>query len=193
MDSTEQKIIALIMLWAEHKHKSVRTISRLVTGSGDMYDRLQSGHTITTRRANKILQWFSDHWPVDLPWPSKIERPPQTSGLSHIQSSAPLNEQGTGSELNPLTTLNAKSQIAAPEAFCRALQGIDGRIVLRATFDQVVRQYADGRPRAETSPRKHTNADCVLKRLVKAGDARFTRRIEQQARHFEIAKKFGLV
>jgi len=44
-------------------------------GSGDTISRLSKGHDLTTRRANRFGQWFSDHWPEGAEWPSDIPRP----------------------------------------------------------------------------------------------------------------------
>ena len=30
---------------------------------------------LTTRRAARAIQWFSDNWPSDLEWPAEIPRP----------------------------------------------------------------------------------------------------------------------
>ena len=55
-----------------------------------MYDRLCSGADITTRRATRIVQWFSDHWPTDLEWPADIPRPdpaPDSPACATVASS----------------------------------------------------------------------------------------------------------
>ena len=52
-------------------------------------NRLRRGHTITLRRVARVLQWFSDHWPADLEWPSDIPRPmPSTPTRDHPQEAA---------------------------------------------------------------------------------------------------------
>ena len=68
-------IVRLIEDLALELRRSPHTVGRLASGSGDFYIRLKRGHDLTTRRAERVLQWFSDNWPEDLPWPSDIPRP----------------------------------------------------------------------------------------------------------------------
>lgn len=68
-------IIALIDRLAAHTRKSPHTIGRYSAGSGDFYSRLVAGHDLTTRRADRVVQWLSDHWPADLAWPADIPHP----------------------------------------------------------------------------------------------------------------------
>ena len=74
-------VVMLIELLAASWHRSPHTIGRLASGSGDFYARLKRGHDLTTRRAERVVQWLSDHWPSDLEWPEDIPRPtPQPVG-----------------------------------------------------------------------------------------------------------------
>ena len=68
-------IILLIDTLAAHERRSVHTIGRYAAGSGDFYSRLVDGHDLTTRRADRVTAWLSDHWPADLAWPADIPRP----------------------------------------------------------------------------------------------------------------------
>ena len=45
-----------------------------------IFVRLKRGHDVTTRRAARVTQYFSDHWPAALPWPDDILRPDPTPG-----------------------------------------------------------------------------------------------------------------
>ena len=71
-------LTTLARVLACHLNRSVSTVSRLATGSGETIPRLGRGHAITTRRAARTRQWFSDHWPEGLEWPAEIPRPPVT-------------------------------------------------------------------------------------------------------------------
>ncbi|MCY3855975.1 MAG: hypothetical protein OXF78_06745 [Rhodospirillales bacterium] len=62
-------------LLANATDRSPHTIGRYAAGSGDFYSRLVAGHDVTTRRAARVVQWLSDHWPADLAWPADISRP----------------------------------------------------------------------------------------------------------------------
>ena len=64
---------------AAYRSRSPHTVCRWATGDGALYARLSRGRAITTHRAARVIQWFSDHWPADLPWPSDIPRPPPNS------------------------------------------------------------------------------------------------------------------
>ena len=103
-----------------------------------------------------------------------------------------LNQSAIDSEIEALTTLNEKGVIAHPDAFCVALSARSACGVERATLDQVVRQYADGRSRASTRPRKGTNAARVLEYLVAAGDVRFESRVAARREADAMAAKLGL-
>ena len=74
--SSDQHIVILLRLMAERIGRSPGAVGRMATGRGDMYPRLLRGHDITTRRAARIIQWLSDHWPDGAEWPSDIPRPP---------------------------------------------------------------------------------------------------------------------
>ncbi len=75
MDNTTRHLLILSAQLAAATNRSLSTISRLATGSGETLARLERGHDITTRRAARFGQWFSDHWPSGTPWPSDIPRP----------------------------------------------------------------------------------------------------------------------
>lgn len=78
--STES-IIRLCEVYAARRGLSLSTVSTYAAAAGDFYKRLKAGHDLTTRRAARVIQWFSDHWPADLEWPPDIPRPtPQVEG-----------------------------------------------------------------------------------------------------------------
>lgn len=68
-------IMLLCEIYAGHKGLSLSTVSTYAAAAGDFYARLKRGRDLTTRRAARVTQWFSDHWPEDLEWPSDIPRP----------------------------------------------------------------------------------------------------------------------
>ena len=75
MDNTTLRLEVLATRLAQATNRSQSTVVRLATGSGDTLARLRRGGTITTRRADRAFQWFSDHWPDGLEWPADIPRP----------------------------------------------------------------------------------------------------------------------
>ncbi len=75
MDNTADRLVALLDLFAEHTGRSVSTVSRHATGSGDTVARLRRGGTITTRRLDRAIRFLSDNWPDSVAWPADIPRP----------------------------------------------------------------------------------------------------------------------
>ena len=73
------QIIKLIEAVASAKSRSPHTVGRLAAGSGDFYARLKNGHDLTTRKADRVIRYLSDHWPPSVKWPSDIPRPAPTS------------------------------------------------------------------------------------------------------------------
>ena len=163
-----ENLLRLAHMFSSAAGKTLSTIGTYAAGHGAFFSRLESGHDITTKRAAKVICWFSNHWPADLAWPPDIPRPtpsPDSEGAKN------LNNSPSYSENDPRYKLNDKGQIASPNAFIAKLGGID-----RASYDQVVRQYADGKPRCKTTPRPHTSAHRILSALARAGDRRFASR-----------------
>ena len=72
-------IVRLIDTFATARDRSPVTVGKWVSGDGGMYRRLAKGRDVTTRRADRITQWLSDHWPESAEWPSDIPRPPPAS------------------------------------------------------------------------------------------------------------------
>ena len=94
----------LIETYASAQRLSTSYVGRLVANDGKLYARLQSGGDTTARNATRIIQWFSDNWPLDLPWPTDIPRPdpspdataPATpSGSRATPSKADIEQQVT--------------------------------------------------------------------------------------------------
>ncbi|MDE2906596.1 MAG: hypothetical protein OXQ28_10995 [Acidobacteriota bacterium] len=82
MDDTVRRLVALCGLFAESTGRSISTVSRYATGSGETIARLQRGHAITTRRAERAIRFLSDNWPAPVEWPADIPRPAGSPGLA---------------------------------------------------------------------------------------------------------------
>ena len=80
MDSTALYLVALCDLFAESTGRSISTVSRHATGSGETIARLRRGHTITTRRAERAFRFLSENWPDPVAWPTDIPRPAAPRG-----------------------------------------------------------------------------------------------------------------
>lgn len=79
MDS--ESLLRLASIYGKSKNLRLNSVSTYMSGSGDVLARLSRGHDITTRRLRRFVQWFSDHWPADLPWPDDIPRPTPTAAI----------------------------------------------------------------------------------------------------------------
>ncbi|PIE16347.1 MAG: hypothetical protein CSA68_02665 [Rhodobacterales bacterium] len=69
-------LIALADMYAQHTNRTHWRVSYLVRGDGKFFDRLNRGGGCTLKTAQKVFQWFSDHWPdQEIEWPADIPRP----------------------------------------------------------------------------------------------------------------------
>ena len=81
MVMSHDHIVCLAELLAAHRDRSPSTVCRWASGDGALYARLRNGKAITTHRAARLVQWFSEHWPDDLAWPADVPRPATAEGL----------------------------------------------------------------------------------------------------------------
>lgn len=71
-----QHLISLAETIAAHQGVTHYAISMRALGKGDFFKKMiDRGYDCRTRTAERLMQWFSDNWPVDLEWPEGIERP----------------------------------------------------------------------------------------------------------------------
>ena len=194
-------LLNLIEVAARAAGVTPATMSRRCSGSGDLYARLRSGRDITSRRAERIVQWLSDHWSDAVEWPSGLPRPSATRSLP--QSTVPaspldpppidpvaaaraaharyVDALGTPSATEAAADALriggrldlATGRVASPNALCAAL-GVN-----RSVYDDVVRRYANGRRRR--SPRRGSAAARMLAALRSAGDVRFAPSTQEAA------------
>ena len=61
-----RNILKLAEMYFAARKLSLTTVSLYASNQGMVFLRLRSGEGITVRRRDRILQWFSDHWPADL-------------------------------------------------------------------------------------------------------------------------------
>ncbi len=54
MDYTDSRFVATLELFAEHERRSIKTVSRLATGSGDTVDRLRRGVEMATEKGTTV-------------------------------------------------------------------------------------------------------------------------------------------
>ena len=70
-----ETLIRLIRLLAASTGRSPHSIGSYAAGHGDFFGRLIAGRDIQSRKAARVAQWLSDHWPDGLEWPADIPRP----------------------------------------------------------------------------------------------------------------------
>ncbi len=63
-----------------HRHGEVSKLTPGVLGKASLRDhtffrRIEQGENFTVKTFDKVVQWFSDHWPSDANWPADIPRP----------------------------------------------------------------------------------------------------------------------
>ncbi len=68
----------LCEIYSKTVGRSEVRLADLAAGNPYFFRRLRSGMGCTVKTYNRVLQWFSDHWPPDLPWPQDISRPEPT-------------------------------------------------------------------------------------------------------------------
>ena len=152
-------ILHLSDIYCDAKCLSEARISTLIFNQGMRIKRVRNGGGLTVASYNKAIQYFSDHWPLDLDWPYDIPRP--TPAADSLSATAAARAR------SPLSSLTEEGTIANPNAFCKALY------VPRHTYDQAVRTYGLGGEKAGRLPRPRTNARLVVDTLTHVGDARF--------------------
>lgn len=76
---TEADLLSIAEAYAGHLGLSMATISKRVFNDGKLIGSIRAGNTITLRRANAAMQWFTDNWPENLDWPAHIARPDRSA------------------------------------------------------------------------------------------------------------------
>ena len=187
MNSLTASLVTLSELYATYRDVSLWRIGHLAANRGSFFVDLKSGRRYCqTNTYTRVLQYFSDHWPLDLPWPVDIPRPdpsPESPAVLALierqQARGNLNNSPVPSEIDPLA-LNARGELANPVAITPQVSGgMDNpayRTAVRDSVYQVVRDYADAGPRAGRWPRAGSRAHKILDLMVEAGDVRFAQR-----------------
>lgn len=70
-----QRLLTVARAYMAHENLAPVTLSWRVFGDTKKLAALESGADIQTGRHAKAMQWFSDNWPAELPWPEGITRP----------------------------------------------------------------------------------------------------------------------
>ena len=166
-------LLTLAEHFSAYTGKAETTVAKHAAGHAYVFQRLRDGCSITTRRYSRVLQWFSNNWPGDLPWPLDIPRPAPSPDSPAAQARAAVA---------PANDLNAAGEIANLADWCRrnAYELHDAR--------KVIQRYGVGGPYEGRYPRRDTSAQFVLDQLIKTGDRRFA----AYHRYNQIAAQAGL-
>ncbi len=98
----------LINQYADYKKLETSYVCLLATNHGGFLKNLENGKTLTFRRYENIINWFSAHWPADLEWPEDIERPNNNNSQGGLASEAlPCTSGGNAS---PSAKFNKKKE-----------------------------------------------------------------------------------
>lgn len=167
-----KNILTLANRYASFRGLSPRYVAKMATGDNKLFLNLAAGATITVRRAAKIVQWFSNNWPVDCVWPFQIPRPPPSpdSPAGRLQTASSASDLGPDGKIKNIAH------------WCR-----------QNAYDQaetryVIKNYGAGGKLAGRAPRRDTAANFVFHQLVKSGDVRFA----EYRRQDKIAAAAGL-
>ena len=98
-----QNVIDLLSIYADARRIAVTSACVYAAGQARLVDRLlgdpDSGRPpadITTRRAARIVQWLSDHWPAGAEWPADIPRPAPSADAPAVSLAPPHAAGGAG-------------------------------------------------------------------------------------------------
>jgi len=67
-------------------NRSRARIGTIIWNDGARFDAIAKGADTTTRNFEKAMQWFSDNWPDDTPWPEGVERPAKQAAAERVAS-----------------------------------------------------------------------------------------------------------
>ncbi|WP_375458862.1 hypothetical protein [uncultured Enterovirga sp.] len=68
-------LLRLVEAFSAARGVSEARTSTLVFNDGGRILDLRSGRDIGTRRLDRAIVWFSDHWPTNAAWPPDVPRP----------------------------------------------------------------------------------------------------------------------
>jgi hypothetical protein len=76
----KQHLMSCATAFAARRNMKLTTLGRKAANDSPFFTRLEESRTsFTARKYDEIIQWFSDHWPADLEWPSAVVRPKRAS------------------------------------------------------------------------------------------------------------------
>lgn len=68
-------LLTLLDLFRGRKDLAESTIGRHCAADGAFFSRLREGNTLTVRKYDSVVAWFSENWPEGAEWPADVMRP----------------------------------------------------------------------------------------------------------------------
>jgi transposase InsO family protein len=68
-------LLMLLDVYRAHREREESTVGRLCAADGDFFQRLRDGKTLTVRKYDTVVGWFSENWPEGAEWPAAVRRP----------------------------------------------------------------------------------------------------------------------
>lgn len=93
-DTSDLQLVCRIYSAATGRSES--RISDLACANPYLFKRLRANKGCTIATYNRVLAWFSSHWPEGLPWPVDIPRPLTSDPLDRSGERAIADGEGPG-------------------------------------------------------------------------------------------------
>lgn len=106
------QLLTLATALAQHRKVSTARVATQCANHGAFFSRLKTGATCTVDRYLQIKQWFSDHWPADLLWPTGVDWPgvlPAQTDITASGAASTPNDTDSSPAVPPPAALDLPS------------------------------------------------------------------------------------
>ena len=98
----KQHLMSCATAFAEKRNMKLTTLGRKAANDSPFFTRLMENRTsFTARKYDEIIQWFSDHWPVDLAWPQAVVRPIREAARRAVSRNVTSCTEASRKEVRP--------------------------------------------------------------------------------------------
>ena len=87
-ETLRQSLLALATSYATAADCSLQAIGREIMRDGSFFPRMRVGDGFTIKTFDRVIGWFSDHWPPSAEWPADVPRP-EPAFAPEMEASAP--------------------------------------------------------------------------------------------------------
>ena len=89
MNALDATLLTLANGYARWRGVSLWRVGHLAASRGSFFVDLSEGRRhCQTDTYSRVLQWFSDHWPSELPWPVQALRPEPSGAPAEVTAAA---------------------------------------------------------------------------------------------------------